>query len=209
MAGPIPRWDTPACPGAGQRGRMARACRGMAGAARQMCRCRSTSRRRRQPTLTGRNRSTRRRRRTDVQEALHRHGQHVVWDGQRRLVAEVGCMAAAPCFTAAAQPVGCITYRHDWGSRVMTLRSLLATATLAVLGLLSCSSTRAGAPGLAGPPQGGFAHKLCTEAPVELRLPPGGRPTRGCVVTFTQSVSDPMIIDELGTDHVERRYLLY
>jgi len=44
---------------------------------------------------------------------------------------------------------------------------------------------------------------------VRLRGPPGAPQSRGCVVTFTQELSDPATVRWVGSDRVQRRYLLY
>ena len=54
-----------------------------------------------------------------------------------------------------------------------------------------------------------FRLRLCSEAPVRLPSAPGARQSRGCVATFTQTLSDPATIRLLGTDKVARRYLVY
>jgi polyhydroxybutyrate depolymerase len=51
--------------------------------------------------------------------------------------------------------------------------------------------------------------KLCSQDPIRLTGPPGARQSRGCVVTFTQPLSDPATIDLLGARQVTRRYLVY
>jgi polyhydroxybutyrate depolymerase len=58
-------------------------------------------------------------------------------------------------------------------------------------------------------PPSHFRLRLCSEDPVRLPGPPGARQSRGCVVTFTQALSDPATIHALGTDNVRRRYLVY
>ena len=59
------------------------------------------------------------------------------------------------------------------------------------------------------PPPAGFRLRLCSEAPVRLPSAPGAQQSRGCVATFTQTLSDPATIGALGTDKVARRYLVY
>ena len=58
-----------------------------------------------------------------------------------------------------------------------------------------------------GDDDGSFA--LCTEEPVQLPAPPEAQQSRGCVVRYDQQLSDPVQIAVLGTDVVERRYLVY
>jgi len=64
-------------------------------------------------------------------------------------------------------------------------------------------------PSVGAPAQAAFRLKLCTEAPIHLEGPPGAQQSRGCVVTFTQELSDPAIIRWVGANRVERRYLVY
>ena len=59
------------------------------------------------------------------------------------------------------------------------------------------------------PAPAGFRLRLCSEAPVHLPSAPGASQSRGCVATFTQTLSDPAMIRSLGTDRVTRRYLVY
>jgi polyhydroxybutyrate depolymerase len=54
-----------------------------------------------------------------------------------------------------------------------------------------------------------FRLKLCTEAPLILQAPPGALQTRGCVVTFSQSWSDPATIAWAKAARAERRYVVY
>jgi polyhydroxybutyrate depolymerase len=58
-------------------------------------------------------------------------------------------------------------------------------------------------------PRRKFRLKLCNEAPVRLEGPPGAKPSRGCVVTFTQSLTDPAAIAWFGQPSIRRRYLVY
>jgi polyhydroxybutyrate depolymerase len=44
---------------------------------------------------------------------------------------------------------------------------------------------------------------------LRLQGPPGTLQSQGCVVRFRQTVSDPLEVSRLGTDAVERRYLVY
>ena len=54
-----------------------------------------------------------------------------------------------------------------------------------------------------------FRLELCTEAPLVLQAPPGALQTRGCVVTFSQSWSDPATIAWAKAAPAERRYVVY
>jgi len=58
-------------------------------------------------------------------------------------------------------------------------------------------------------PQTGFRLKLCREQPLRLQAGPGAPQTRGCVVTFTQPVSDPATLEWAKTASAERRYVVY
>ena len=51
--------------------------------------------------------------------------------------------------------------------------------------------------------------RLCSQAPIHLAGPPGAQQSRGCVVTFTQPLSDPTTAQRVGAAAVERRYLVY
>src|SRR4051812_10040988 len=87
-------------------------------------------------------------------------------------------------------------------------------APVALLGLLlgACGAGRAAGPAstaAAAPTSSRFRLRLCGEAPVRLPGPPGAQQSRGCVVTFTQALSDPATIRLLGADQVQRRYLVY
>ena len=97
-----------------------------------------------------------------------------------------------------------------------------APARLARLALLlgACARPEAAPPGVApsaplapAPPAAAsppaFRLRLCTEAPIRLPGPPGAEPSRGCVATFRQRLTDPATIAALGATEVERRYLVY
>jgi len=88
---------------------------------------------------------------------------------------------------------------------------LVAIVQAAIFGLfvVACGSRGVAAPPVAVPAPAAFRLKLCTEAPVRLDGPPGARQSRGCVVTFTQELSDPATIHRVGANRVERRYLVY
>ena len=88
--------------------------------------------------------------------------------------------------------------------------SLAQIVRATVLGLFvgACGSRHA-APPVAALAQAAYRLKLCTEAPVHLAGPPGAQQSRGGVVTFTQELSDPPTIRRLGSNRVERRYLVY
>jgi polyhydroxybutyrate depolymerase len=55
----------------------------------------------------------------------------------------------------------------------------------------------------------GVRLRLCSEAPLRLEGPPGAQQSQGCVVRYQQKLSDPADIARLGTDSVERRYVVY
>ncbi len=92
-------------------------------------------------------------------------------------------------------------------------------ATLWGLVLVGCAGERAaGPPAMTAPAaplatsvasSTGFRFRLCSEAPVHLQGPPGVPQSRGCVATFTQTLTDPATIGFLGADKVARRYLVY
>jgi polyhydroxybutyrate depolymerase len=50
---------------------------------------------------------------------------------------------------------------------------------------------------------------LCTGSPLTVDAAPGEQQTRGCLVTFVQSVADPEDRARFGTATVNRRYVLY
>jgi len=50
---------------------------------------------------------------------------------------------------------------------------------------------------------------LCAGDPVALAGPPGEPQSRGCVVNFTQTLTDPDYVESFGTDRVDRRYIVY
>lgn len=81
----------------------------------------------------------------------------------------------------------------------------------AILGLFlaACGASPAAGPPPAASIPARFRLLLCSEAPVHLSGPPGAQQSRGCVVTFTQALSDPATIRSLGADKVPRRYLVY
>jgi polyhydroxybutyrate depolymerase len=56
-------------------------------------------------------------------------------------------------------------------------------------------------------PESRFA--LCTEAPRRLEGPPGAAQSRGCVVRFQQTTTDPLVKEAYGRDTFERRFLVY
>ena len=81
----------------------------------------------------------------------------------------------------------------------------------AVLGLLvsACIGRTTAAPPVGTPAHAAFRLRLCTESPIRLEGPPGARQSRGCVVAFTQELTDPAIVRQVGANQVERRYLAY
>jgi polyhydroxybutyrate depolymerase len=84
------------------------------------------------------------------------------------------------------------------------LRSLIVACSVAVSVAGSVSLAHADAP-----QKGRFRLKLCTQAALPLPGPPGAQQSRGCVVTFTQGLSDPAIVRSVGAKQVTRRYLVY
>ena len=50
---------------------------------------------------------------------------------------------------------------------------------------------------------------ICDANPIILDAPPGAKQSRGCIVNYTQTITDPAYIEQFGTDTVERRYLVY
>jgi polyhydroxybutyrate depolymerase len=84
--------------------------------------------------------------------------------------------------------------------------SLGARFTLAAWMAAGCSAGQVPPPGRA--PRS-FRLALCTEAPLRLVGPPGAQQSRGCVATFTQELSDPATIHQVGAKQVRRRYLVY
>ena len=62
---------------------------------------------------------------------------------------------------------------------------------------------------IAAPAQGLFRLNLCSEAPTPLSTASGAQQSRGCVVRFTQPLTDSATIRLVGADRVERRYLVY
>ena len=87
---------------------------------------------------------------------------------------------------------------------IPTLRSLAVACFLAVTGAGFVSVVHS-----ASPEKARFRLALCTEAPIRLQGPPGAEQSRGCVATFTQELSDPATIHQLGAKQVRRRYLVY
>jgi poly(3-hydroxybutyrate) depolymerase len=73
--------------------------------------------------------------------------------------------------------------------------------------LVACS--RAREPQTPAPGRAELRLRLCSEAPLRLEGPPSALQSQGCVVRFHQAVSDPLEVSRLGTDTVERRYLVY
>jgi len=59
------------------------------------------------------------------------------------------------------------------------------------------------------PAAAGHRVALCSQSPIRLAGPPGAEQSRGCVVTFTQPLSDPATIAFVGARQVQRRYLVY
>ena len=82
---------------------------------------------------------------------------------------------------------------------------------VAALGLLAsaCAGRNATSPPVVAPAKAAFRVGLCTEAPIRLQGPPGATQSQGCVVTFTQELSDPATIRWVGANRVGRRYLVY
>src|SRR4051812_48105595 len=89
----------------------------------------------------------------------------------------------------------------------------VALAAIHGLLLAACGAGRAAGPPSATPAPATtpaparFRLRLCSEAPIALPGPPGAQQSRGCVVTFTQALSDPATIRSLGAAEVARRYL--
>lgn len=50
---------------------------------------------------------------------------------------------------------------------------------------------------------------ICNGDPIILDGPPGAKQSAGCVVNYTQTITDPAYIQYFGMDTVERRYLVY
>jgi polyhydroxybutyrate depolymerase len=107
---------------------------------------------------------------------------------------------------------GPMTQASGW-TQGGSLRAFVATGVL----LAGCTETRPSvlaAPPTPGPARAASSHvafrlRVCTEAPVRLQSAPGAVQSRGCVATFSQSVSDPATARSLGATEVERRYLVY
>jgi polyhydroxybutyrate depolymerase len=93
-------------------------------------------------------------------------------------------------------------------ARVRHSRRHLRSGMSVLLGMAGClGHLDGGAP--KAPPQTQFRLKLCSERPVQLEGPPGANPSRGCVVSFTQPLSDPATVAWFGTKSLQRRYLVY
>ena len=58
---------------------------------------------------------------------------------------------------------------------------------------------------------GGSNYRLsiCNANPIILEGPPRAQQSRGCVVNYTQTITDPAYIQQFGTNTVQRRYLVY
>jgi len=82
---------------------------------------------------------------------------------------------------------------------------------IAVLGLVAagCGHRYTIAPPAASPSAGPFRLRQCSEPPVRLPGAPGAPQSSGCVATFTQTLTDPATIRRIGSNQVERRYLVY
>ncbi len=50
---------------------------------------------------------------------------------------------------------------------------------------------------------------ICDADPMVLEGSPGAKQSRGCIVNYTQTITDPAYIQRFGTDTVQRRYLVY
>jgi len=86
--------------------------------------------------------------------------------------------------------------------------SLSARLLLAGWAVAGCAAGHA--PASVPPPASHpFRLALCSEAPVRLPGQPGAPQTRGCVATFTQELTDPATINQVGARQVRRRYLVY
>jgi polyhydroxybutyrate depolymerase len=51
--------------------------------------------------------------------------------------------------------------------------------------------------------------KVCNDDPVILDGPPGAKQSAGCVVNYTQTITDPAYVQYFGTNNVQRRYIVY
>jgi len=54
-----------------------------------------------------------------------------------------------------------------------------------------------------------FRFKQCNESPWAVPRQAEGQQSRGCIVNFVQSISDATIANQLGSNQVQRRYLVY
>ena len=54
-----------------------------------------------------------------------------------------------------------------------------------------------------------YGLRICDAAPMKLDGPPGSKQSGGCMVNYTQTITDPAYIQQFSTDTVERRYLVY
>ncbi|MGE5785322.1 MAG: hypothetical protein ACM3ZE_12060, partial [Myxococcales bacterium] len=99
--------------------------------------------------------------------------------------------------------------------RTITFRgsepAIVRVVAVALFGLFvgACGCRNGANPLVAAPVHQSFRLRLCTEAPVRLRGAPGAQQSRGCVVPFTQELSDPATVRWVGASRVQRRYLVY
>lgn len=58
-------------------------------------------------------------------------------------------------------------------------------------------------------PDSTYRLSICDGDPIILEGPPGAKQSGGCVVNYTQTITDPAYIQYFGTDTVQRRYIVY
>ena len=85
----------------------------------------------------------------------------------------------------------------------------LAQVFILSLFAAACGGHRAASSPIAAPSKPAFRLGLCSEPPIPLKAHTGARQSQGCVVTFTQEITDPATIRQVGGSRVERRYLVY
>lgn len=75
--------------------------------------------------------------------------------------------------------------------------------------LTSCVSTQRPNVAVENANNSQFRLGICSERPIRLEGPPGAQQSRGCVVTFRQTLTDEKSRARLGVSELERRYLVY
>jgi polyhydroxybutyrate depolymerase len=92
----------------------------------------------------------------------------------------------------------------------LRLRFSVVFLIISLVPLFGCSGGGSGGTGGSGAPNASTRRlAICNADPVVLSGPPGAKQSGGCVVNYSQKITDPAYIQYFGTNAVQRRYLVY